>query len=124
MEEADLVFFLNFPRRICLPQALYRNWKYKGKSRESIAEGCNEKMDLEFLWWILYKGRSGERRRRNMELLERYPGKVIRLHSHREVETCLKFLAERLRQVSGDALRPVEPEDVRGRLLAESEELR
>lgn len=124
MEEADLVFFLNFPRRICLPQALYRNWKYKEKSRESIAEGCNEKMDLEFLWWILYKGRSGERRRRNMELLERYPGKVIRLHSHREVETCLKFLAERLRQVSGDALRPAEPEDVRGRLLAESEEFR
>ena len=83
MEEADLVFFLNFPAPHCLPQALYRNWKYKESPGEH-RRGVQRENGPEFLWWILYKGRSGERRRRNMELLERYPGKVIRLHSHRE----------------------------------------
>ena len=125
MGEADLIFFLNFPRRICLPQALYRNWKYKGKSRESIAEGCDEKMDLEFLWWILYTGRSGRHRRRNLELLERYPGTVIELHNHRETVSCLKFLEKRIRRrpAGGQPSQPHEPlKSPQGILLAESEE--
>lgn len=92
MAEADLIFFMDFPRRICLPQALYRNWKYKGRARESIAEGCDEKMDLEFLMWILRDGRSRERRQQFRDLMERYPRKVVVLKRHRDARRCLEFL--------------------------------
>lgn len=92
MAEADLIFFMDFPRRICLPQALYRNWKYKGRARESIAEGCDEKMDLEFLLWILWDGRSRERRQQFRDLMERYPRKVVVLKRRRDVRHCLELL--------------------------------
>ena len=92
MAEADLIFFMDFPRRVCLPQALYRNWKYKGRARESIAEGCDEKMDLEFLLWILRDGRSRERRQQFRDLMERYPRKVVVLKRHRDVRHCLELL--------------------------------
>ena len=92
MAEADLIFFMDFPRRIYLPQALYRNWKYKGRARESIAEGCDEKMDLEFLLWILRDGRSRERRQQFRDLMERYPRKVVVLKRHRDVRHCLELL--------------------------------
>lgn len=92
MAEADLIFFMDFPRRICLPQALYRNWKYKGRARESIAEGCDEKMDLEFLLWILRDGRSRERRQQFRDLMERYPRKVVVLKRRRDVRHCLELL--------------------------------
>lgn len=92
MAEADLIFFMDFPRRICLPQALYRNWKYKGRARESIAEGCDEKMDLEFLLWILRDGRSRERRQQFRDLMERHPRKVVVLKRHRDVRHCLELL--------------------------------
>lgn len=92
MAEADLIFFMDFPRRICLPQALYRNWKYKGRARESIAEGCDEKMDLEFLLWILRDGRSRERRQQFQDLMERHPRKVVVLKRRRDVRHCLELL--------------------------------
>lgn len=92
MAEADLIFFMDFPRRICLPQALYRNWKYKGRARESIAEGCDEKMDLEFLLWILRDGRSRERRQQFRDLMERHPRKVVVLKRRRDVRHCLELL--------------------------------
>ena len=48
---------MNFPRRICFPQAFKRYLNYKNKTRESMADGCNEKFDLEFIKWLLFEGR-------------------------------------------------------------------
>lgn len=98
MAESDLIFFMDFPRRICLPQALYRSWKYKGKVRESNADGCPEKMDREFLVWILRDGRTKERRQSYRKLLERYPGKAVVLRRHRDTRHCLELLAKFLRE--------------------------
>lgn len=98
MTESDLIFFMDFPRRMCLPQALYRNWKYKGKVRESAADGCAEKMDREFLLWILRDGRTKERRQSYQNLLERYPGKAVVLKRHRDTRRCLELLAKILRE--------------------------
>lgn len=111
MEESDLILFMNFPRRVCLVQALCRNWKYRGKSRESIADGCDEKMDLEFLQWILWKGRNKARREGYARLMEQYPDKVIELRSHRQAKRCMDILAERLRrrQVKAQVLPPQKP---------------
>lgn len=40
MNEADRIIFLDFPMHICLYRALKRYFSNRGKSRESITEGC------------------------------------------------------------------------------------
>lgn len=57
LQDADKIIFMNFPRRICFPQAFKRYLNYKNKTRESMADGCNEKFDLEFIKWLLFEGR-------------------------------------------------------------------
>lgn len=96
MAEADLIVFMKFPRRICLPQAFYRNWKYKGKVRESIAEGCQEKMDWEFFMWIVKNGRCGGHKELFDNLTASYGRKVVVVKNHRQVNRCMELLRRRL----------------------------
>lgn len=49
---ADVVFFFDLPRWLCIYRALRRRVMYHGKTRSDMAEGCHEKIDLEFLKWI------------------------------------------------------------------------
>ncbi len=98
MAESDLIVFMDFPRRICLPQALYRAWKYRGRVRESSADGCAEKMDREFLLWILRDGRTRERRQGYKNLMERYGKKAVAVRSRREARRCLRLLEKLLEE--------------------------
>lgn len=91
LAESDKIIFLNFPRLTCLRQAMGRFFRYRGKARESMAEGCYEKMDWEFLWWLLWEGRSPERRELFRQLCAQYPDKVTILKSRAELK---RFLAE------------------------------
>lgn len=58
---ADTIIFLDFNRALCLFRAIKRYFKYKGKNRPDMGEGCAEKMDLEFLSWVVYSGRKPAR---------------------------------------------------------------
>ena len=49
---------LCFGRFTCLSRVLKRWWKNRGKVRYSSAPGCEEKIDAEFLWWVLHQGRT------------------------------------------------------------------
>ena len=55
LAEADLIVFMDYTRRICLWQAVKRYLEYRDKTRESMAEGCREKIDWDFVKWILIK---------------------------------------------------------------------
>lgn len=44
-----------------LARALGRYFRFRGKTRPDMAEGCCEKMDWEFAWWLLYKGRTRQK---------------------------------------------------------------
>ncbi|MGL4773550.1 MAG: DNA topology modulation protein FlaR, partial [Clostridium sp.] len=70
LEEADKIIFMNFPRRVCLYRAIKRYFMYKGKTRESMTEGCNEKIDFEFVWWILHEGRNREKMKHYRDLMQ------------------------------------------------------
>lgn len=48
LSQADIIIILRYNRFVCIRQAFRRNREYKGRSRESITQGCNEKLDLEF----------------------------------------------------------------------------
>ena len=40
--QADLIVFLDFPRRVCAWRCAKRNWRYLFKSRPGLPEGCPE----------------------------------------------------------------------------------
>ena len=56
---ADILIWLDFPRRICLWRVFSRFAKYVGKTRPSMTEECPERINLEFLGYIwAYRKRS------------------------------------------------------------------
>ena len=58
---ADIIIFLAYNRFTCLNGVIKRYKKYKNSTREDMASGCKEKLDKDFLSWVLYKGRTKER---------------------------------------------------------------
>lgn len=71
-QECDTIIFLNYNRIFCLVSCIQRYFQYKGTPRESCP--CNEKMDLEFIRWILYEGRTKKARRKHLENLSKCQG--------------------------------------------------
>lgn len=49
---ADTVIFLYFPSTICLQRVVKRRLMHWNTARSDMAEGCNEKIDLQFLGWV------------------------------------------------------------------------
>lgn len=92
MAEADQIIFLDFPRLVCLFRAFRRYLQNRGSSRSSMAEGCPEKFDLEFILWILHKGRRKEAKERYVNLSVKYPDKFTRIRSQAQLSAFLKSI--------------------------------
>lgn len=90
LEQADKIIFLNFPRRICIYRALKRYFRYKNTTREDMAKGCIEKIDLEFIWWILYEGRTKEIRNHYKQIEHDFKNKIVVLKKTKEVNLFLQ----------------------------------
>ena len=90
MEEADRIIFFNFNRFTCFARAYRRYRTYKGKSRESMTEGCPEKIDREFARWLLIDGRKKKRRAIFERVLEAYPQKTVILRNQRQLSRYMK----------------------------------
>lgn len=90
MDEADNIIFMSFNRFACLYRALKRHRNYKGRSRESMTEGCNEKMDLEFIKWILHGGRNKSNRERYKSTIEKHKNKVVIIKNQKQLERFYK----------------------------------
>ncbi len=93
MEQADQIIFLNFSPWTCLFRALKRYLTYRGKVRESMAAGCPERFDWDFIRWILWDGRTKNAKERYQRVQETYPEKVIVLRSQKEMDHFLENLA-------------------------------
>lgn len=52
LPRADLVVWLRLPRRLCLFRVVRRWMRYAGRTRPDMADGCPEKIDLEFLRYV------------------------------------------------------------------------
>jgi adenylate kinase family enzyme len=95
----DTIIFLDMPRLVCLWRITKRRLRYHNRSRPDMAEGCSEKLDLEFLDWVWsYPRRS---RPKVVKLLGEHSGskQVVWLRSNAEVK---RFFRE---------LHPVNPEE-------------
>lgn len=89
---SDYIIFLAYPRLICLLRAFKRYFQYRGRTRESMAEGCREKIDLEFIRWILWDQRDKGHRRHFKEIVDKYNDKVFVVHNQKQLD----FLKEKL----------------------------
>ena len=90
MKISDKIIFFDFDRFTCLFQAFQRYNKYKGKVRESMTEGCCEKLDWEFIKWVLFDGRTEERINKYNRVVEKYKEKVIIVQNRKEADDLLE----------------------------------
>ena len=61
----------------CLFRAWKRYRRYKGRVRESMAAGCPERFDWEFIRWILWDGRKGQTGHTHRTVNQTYPDKFV-----------------------------------------------
>ena len=52
VERCDTIIFLDMSRLLCLWRITKRRLLYGNRSRPDMAEGCAEKLDLEFIDWV------------------------------------------------------------------------
>ena len=96
LEEADLIVFMDYTRRICLWQAVKRYLEYRDKTRESMAEGCREKIDWDFVKWILRDGRDENHSYRSIKA--RYPHKTLVVRNRKQLKDSMTRLILRSRE--------------------------
>lgn len=89
---ADIVVFLDLPRTLCVWRTVKRVITYRKETRPDMAEGCDEKIDLEFLKWIWDFPNST--RPNILRRLAEAEGKktILRLRSRKEVARFLENL--------------------------------
>ncbi|MCR5664022.1 MAG: AAA family ATPase [Oscillospiraceae bacterium] len=90
LEEADRIVLLLFNRFSSLARVTERYRRFRGKSRPDMTEGCAEKLDAEFLWWVLWRGRTRPRRAHYAAIAARWPDKCVILKNQRQIDAFLR----------------------------------
>ena len=101
LQQSDYIVFLDFPRLACLCRAGRRYLRFRGKERESRAEGCEEKFDWEFFKWILIHQRSRAVKGHFRDIVKRYGEKVFVVHNQKQLDYLLGRLKEERRHKDG-----------------------
>ena len=94
LEEADQIWILLFNRFARLSRVLRRYRQYRGKSRPDMTQGCPEKVDGEFVSWILWRGCTPEKERHMHDIVRQYPEKSHLLENQRQVDAALRLFEE------------------------------
>lgn len=92
LEQADMIVMLLFNRFNCLWRAIKRYREFKGRTRPDMSDGCAEKIDLEFVWWILHDGRTKSKKADYKAISAKYPDKVTVMKNQRELDVFLQCL--------------------------------
>ena len=95
MEEADVIIMLLFNRFSCLCRVTRRYLKYKNATRSDMADGCKEKLDAEFVKWVLREGRKKSSRQRYQRVMAQYPDKTIVVKNQRQLNAVRKRIHEK-----------------------------
>lgn len=89
---ADTVVYLDYPIRLCVTRLFRRIWTYRGRTRPDMTEGCPERFDLGFLFYLI-RWNSGPRLRMEAKL-KGHDDKIIRFRSPHELENWLDSLPQ------------------------------
>ena len=90
LERADTIVYLDYPIRLCVARLLRRIWRYRGVTRPDMTEGCPERFDIGFLFYLL-QWNSGPKLRLEAKL-KGHDAKIIRLKSPEALERWLDLL--------------------------------
>jgi len=82
LRRADTIFFFDVNRFVCFYNAVKRRFQYHNKTRPDMGEGCPEKFDWEFAWWILWQAPASRKRKR--AVLQNLPGKNVFIIQNRK----------------------------------------
>ena len=93
LQEADRIIFMDFNRFSCLFRAYRRYLVHKGRARNSMTEGCEEKLDLEFIRWILWDSRTRKQKKLWQAMKETCGEKTVVLKNQRQLDGFLEFLS-------------------------------
>lgn len=86
LAEADRIVLLLLNRWSCLGRVWRRSRRFRNRTRPDMADGCIERLNPEFLWWVFWAGRTGPKRRRYRRIAAEYPEKTVVLRSQREID--------------------------------------
>lgn len=93
IQAADTVIFLDFPRRVCLWRVAKRIFRFRGRTRPDMGEGCPDKIDMEFLRYIWrFRKREQDRIERRLDEAKETGKQVIWLKTRSEVREYLASL--------------------------------
>ena len=100
LKEADTIIFLDMPRFLCLWRVIRRRLEYSQhkRPRPDLPEGCSERLNWLYIVKVLIFPYIG-RRTLARKFSEVAQGRIIALHSQKEVED---FLEEQRRLTSED----------------------
>lgn len=90
LTEADIIVMMLFNRFVCFSRAVSRYRKFKGKARPDMTDGCIEKMDGEFIRWVLFGGRIKRKREKFKKTADKYPEKTVIIKTQKQLEFFLK----------------------------------
>lgn len=90
LELSDKIIFLNFSRFACIFRAIKRSYMHRRCPRESISDGCSEKLGFDFIRWILWDGRTKKYRGRFKEITEKYGEKTVVIKNQRQLDKFYK----------------------------------
>ena len=90
MEEADRIILLLFNRFSCLFRVTKRYFKYRNTVRPDMADGCEEKLDAEFILWVLFNGRRKSVRDRYAAIQRQYADKAFVIRSQKQLDAFLQ----------------------------------
>ncbi|MDE7263136.1 MAG: hypothetical protein K2N64_00560 [Anaeroplasmataceae bacterium] len=97
--EADVVIDLVLNRFVCLKNVVHRYHTFKHKTRPDMADGCMEKLDLEFLKWVFFKGRTRQKKKKHKQIIASAKS-GYRFTKRKQVNEYLKELGVEMNEAS------------------------
>lgn len=90
--QCDTIFFLDINRFTCFFSAIFRAFRYKGKTRESRNENCDEKITMSYLKWIFFDFYKTSRKK-IYKIIQNNPQKnIIVFKNRKEINRYLRGL--------------------------------
>ncbi len=96
VQVADTILFLNLNRFICLYGAIKRYFMYKNKTRSSMTAGCEEKIDFEFIKYILWDYPRKKKKLILSLVNEEFKGEFYQFKTHKDIDKFLEKLGVKI----------------------------
>lgn len=87
-----MIIMLLFNRFACLHRVVKQYKKFKNTTRPDMGKGCNEKLDAEFVWWVLHEVRMKSSKERYKKVWSQYTDKTVIIKNQRQLDAWLKNL--------------------------------